>query len=150
MVGSQDVQFLQSDKAGQSLSVIIQFRKSKNNQWGLPQRVYLVQSGHKDICPVAALWHFSSIRPRISSPFFCHFDGNPLTGLQFNAVLQKVLNYLGLNKDRIKGHSFRIGAASTAWHLGISPTDIQHMGRWRSDAFLAYIRPLLVCNNSNQ
>jgi hypothetical protein len=81
-------------------------------------------------------------------PYFCHFDGSPLTQFQFNAVhvLQKALAFIGLEGTCIKGHSFRIGAASSAAQLRVAKTDIQSMGRWRSDASLSYVRPLPLCH----
>ena len=36
----------------------------------------------------------------------------------------------------------RIGAASIAFDLGVPEVNIQQMGRWRSDAFFSYIRPV--------
>lgn len=47
----------------------------------------------------------------------------------------------GLNPDRFHTHSPRIGAATTGAHNGLSDRRIQVAGRWRSDAFLAYVRP---------
>ena len=38
------------------------------------------------------------------------------------------------------GHSFRIGAASTAAANGIEVSIIQTLGRWISSAYLDYIR----------
>ena len=46
----------------------------------------------------------------------------------------------GFDDRRIKGHSFRIGAATTAASLGFTEDQIQRMGRWRSDAVKKYIR----------
>ena len=61
-------------------------------------------------------------------------------------MLRKAVNLVGLRGDHIMGHSFRIGAASSALHVGVAKADIQAMGRWRSNAFWSYIRPLPVCN----
>ncbi len=38
------------------------------------------------------------------------------------------------------GHSFRIGAATTASYYGIPEALIKTMGRWESAAYLLYIR----------
>ena len=37
------------------------------------------------------------------------------------------------------GHSFRRGTATWAAQVGISETEIQTLGRWKSDAYKAYI-----------
>jgi hypothetical protein len=54
--------------------------------------------------------------------------------------LQLSLKFAGLNVKNYKSHSFRIGAATTAWAKGFSEEQIQQMGRWNSEAFKKYIR----------
>ena len=105
-----------------------------------------MESTDQCLCPVSALVRFSAIRPQILCPYFCHFDGSPLTQYQFNAVLQKALAFLGLDGAHIKSHSFCIWAASSALYLGVANTDIQSMGHWCADAFLSYVRPLPLCS----
>ena len=41
---------------------------------------------------------------------------------------------------RYSAKSFRVGAASMAYSLNIPVEDIQAMGRWKSLAFLYYVR----------
>ena len=52
------------------------------------------------------------------------------------------LSQLGADVSKFSGHSFRIGAASTAARAGLSDSFIQKLGRWKSDAFTTYIRTL--------
>ena len=40
----------------------------------------------------------------------------------------------------VKGHSFRIGAASFAADKGLSDAQVRALGRWKSNTFLKYIR----------
>lgn len=47
--------------------------------------------------------------------------------------------YIGLDPKFYKGHSFRIGAATSAAARGIPLSVIQNMGRWKSDSFMRYI-----------
>jgi hypothetical protein len=54
--------------------------------------------------------------------------------------LQLYLTFAGLNLKNYKSHSFRIGAATTAWAKGFSEEQIQQIGRWNSEAFKKYIR----------
>ena len=142
-----DIRFVPVD--AQTVSVDIVFRHAKNNQRGPPQTIRLVQSQNAALCPVRALQDFAAIRPRVDGPFFCHFNTGPLTRYQFNAVLQKAVRFADLTDYHIRGHSFRIGAASSAFGLGVPQSNICQMGRWRSRAFLSYVRPVPVCNFTN-
>ncbi|KAK6173009.1 hypothetical protein SNE40_016550 [Patella caerulea] len=58
----------------------------------------------------------------------------------FYAHLQYSLKWAGLDSNRYKGHSFRIGGATTALMMGINERTIQQLGRWKSNAFQKYIR----------
>ncbi len=46
----------------------------------------------------------------------------------------------GIDTANFSGHSFRIGAASTAACVGFSDSFIQTLGRWKSAAFMTYLR----------
>ena len=92
---------------------------------------------------------FLANRPRSRGPLFCHFDGSPLTQYQFNAMFRKVLSFIDCAESHYSAHSFRIGAATTAAELGVQRTDIQEMGRWRSQAVSSYIRPAVACQMPN-
>ena len=50
------------------------------------------------------------------------------------------LKAFGLDSTRYKSHSFRISAASFAAERGMSDAQIRALGRWKSNAFLKYIR----------
>lgn len=138
-----DVQFCDLGMA--TTSVVVSFRHSKNNQSGPPQRIRLVQSVDRALCPVTALVAFAAVRPHLPGSFFCHFGGSPLTQYQFNAMLKKVLAFVGMGGALFRAHSFRIGAATTAFALGIPLDGVRSMGRWRSDAVQLYIRPVVEC-----
>lgn len=58
----------------------------------------------------------------------------------FFQKLSICIKYCGLDPSRYKGHSFRIGAASHAAEGGMSDAQIRTLGRWKSNAFLKYIR----------
>ena len=55
-------------------------------------------------------------------------------------MLRSTLQEAGIDATYYSGHSFRIGAATTAAACGISETIIMQMGRWRSSAYQAYIK----------
>lgn len=71
-------------------------------------------------------------------------DKSPVSSHYFNQQLKISLNYLDYDTKLYKGHSFRIGAATSAKSKGISDEQIQLLGRWKSNAYRKYIRiPLL-------
>ena len=59
---------------------------------------------------------------------------------EFDAILKRLLELCGLSSKVFKGHSFRIGAATSAALRGESDAQIRAAGRWASDAFRRYIR----------
>lgn len=75
--------------------------------------------------------------------FLIHVNLMPLTKYQFDVVLKKCLEKMGLNNLRFSSHSFRIGAASEGARLGLPELDIKEMGRWKSQCFKLYVRPNL-------
>eukprot|EP00731_Ephydatia_muelleri_P011099 Em0005g1685a len=93
--------------------VKIHLKKSKCDQCGTGVDVLLGREVQQDI--------FSSTEPE-------------------NAQLRGYMKAAGLPSDQFAGHSFRIGAATTATRAGIEDSMIQTLGRWHSAAFLRYIR----------
>jgi hypothetical protein len=112
------------------------FKHSK----GQPVTLYVERNADKTLCPVQALWTFFQVRKPTSGPLFTFMDGSPVSRNYFTEQLRLSLIWCGLDSTRNKGHSFRIGAATTAFSNGISEQKIKAMGRWSSDAFKKYIR----------
>ena len=54
--------------------------------------------------------------------------------------IHQALQTLGLESSHYAGHSFRIGAGTTAAERGIPDSTIKVLGRWKSEAFQSYIR----------
>ena len=120
--------------------VTLNFRVSKNNQCGAHQSIVIRQQSCAMLCPVIAISDYLNLVGD-SGVLFCHFDNSPLTRYQFSAMLKKAVEFCGFNNaDLFTSHSFRIGAATSARMLGLSDSEIQSMGRWRSNAFHNYIR----------
>ena len=59
---------------------------------------------------------------------------------EFDLFLKNLLEFCGLSSEVFEGHSFRIGAATSAAFRGESDAPIRAAGRWSSDAFRKYIR----------
>ena len=75
--------------------------------------------------------------PRVH--FFTDTSRKALSKQRFVKQIRDILNSLGLQQDQYAGHSFRIGAATTAAAVGIQDSTIQTLGRWHSAVFLQYI-----------
>ena len=92
-------------------------------------------------CPVNILLQYLSPRGSKPGPHFVLVDGSPVTQAFFSVKLSMAtIKYCSLDLSRYKGHSFRIGAASHAADTGISNAQIRALARWKSNAFLKYIR----------
>ena len=119
--------------------VRIHLKKSKCDQFGSGADVILGRT-HTALCPVAAVLGYIVVRQVGPGPFFQDTDGRTLTKAQFIGEIRSILTGLGLPQHQYAGHSFRIGAATSAALAGIEDSTIQTLGRWHSAAFLQYIR----------
>ena len=92
------------------------------------------------VCPVAALVDYLAIRPNHAGSLFTWHDGSPLCRDNFVARLRRVLATFIPDANDYSGHSFRIGAATTAALAGVPDHIIKMMGRWQSEAYTLYVR----------
>ena len=121
----------------QVLAVLL--RRSKTDQFGTGSYIYLGRTG-TTLCPVSAVLAYLAVRPSIPGPLFIFRDGSPLSRVQLISHLRDALSQIGVDVTNFSGHSFHIGAATTAAKAGFNDSLIQSLGRWRSAAFTAYIR----------
>lgn len=122
-------------------AVTISIRQSKTNQAGPPTVLRIPCESDPAVCPVCSLSAFCAIRPKGHGCLFQHQNGSPLTRSQFSGVLTKCISSHGQSGKRILTHSFRIGRATDLASQGVAHDAIMKMGRWRSSAYQAYIRP---------
>ncbi len=54
--------------------------------------------------------------------------------------MREALEEAGVDPGRYNGHSFRIGAATTAAARGLEDSTVRTLGRWKSLAYLEYIK----------
>ena len=87
-------------------------------------------------CPLVIFWHGVA---HLQDPCFCYADSRPLTQQQLSSTVQAILHSAGYTGS-YSGHSFRIGAATTAATRGIPDYLIKTLGRWSSDTYQCYIR----------
>ena len=117
----------------------VHLKKSKTDQLGKGVDVYIGKTGCP-LCPLTAIIHYISLQGTDPGPFFIFKDSLPLTKPAFINKVRQALQAIGLSQENFAGHSFRIGAATSAAPAGIEDSVIRKMGRWSSSAFLAYIR----------
>jgi hypothetical protein len=99
------------------------------------------------VCPLKALLKYLVHRtarlplvPPSTSPLFLTQAGLPVSKPWFSARLADLARSVGV-QGLVKPHSLRIGAATAAWRAGFTDSQIKHLGRWKSSAFLRYLRP---------
>lgn len=117
----------------------VKIKASKTDPFRRGMTVVLGATG-KDLCPVRALIDYLKVRGKRPGSLFVQSDGTPLTKAVFVRWVQQTLRKVGLDEREYAGHSFRVGAATTAAAVGIQDSLIKAMGRWESSAYLLYIR----------
>ena len=94
---------------------------------------------NSSLCPVVAMAAYLASRKADPGPFFKFRDGLPLSRQKFVAKVREVLEEAGLDPKKYAGHSFRIGATTTAAARGVEDSVIKTLGRWQSSAYLLYV-----------
>ena len=118
----------------------VQIKASKTDQYRQGTRVALGATG-TPICPVSALLDYLTIRGNRPGALFINENGSPMRRGQFVIKVQQALQQTGVVGHHFNGHSFRIGAATSASQAGVPETTIKILGRWSSMAYQQYIRP---------
>ena len=118
----------------------ITVRFSKTDQLGATSAIVFEGQAENPLCPVETTLAFIKMRGVRPGPLLTHFNGTFLSRFQFNQVLAKALKFVDPSLTNVKSHSFRIGGATNAMYRGIPYTQIQKMGRWKSNAAKKYIR----------
>lgn len=120
-----------------TLSVTI--KQSKTDPFRQGVTIYL---GRTDtpLCPVAALLAYLARRGPGEGPLFRFEDGKALTRTRLVVAVRKNLAECGFKPEDYSGHSFRIGAATTAAACGVPVETIMTLGRWKSQAYRLYVK----------
>ena len=117
----------------------IRIKQSKTDPFRQGADIF-VGATKADICPVQALVNYIAVRGTTPGPLFVFRSGTPLTRSALVTYVQAALKLAGMSPEAYTGHSFRIGAATTAAKCGVEDSLIQTLGRWKSTAYLAYIK----------
>ena len=136
LIQIDDLQLFQSN--GKHTSMSVTFRHFKHHLGKLMTLKITARQGIT--CPVAAMAAYLSLRGNSTGPLFLLSNGRPLTKYYFSRYFKATLLQCRLDPSLYKSHSFRIGAATACAQKGIPFDVIRRLGRWKSDAFLNYIR----------
>ena len=141
-------------------SVTIRFITQKNGQKGESRTQS--RTNDPELCPVRSATHLvqhilarvpaappttpiSTVFPNLTSP--CHqrlTNADLLHHLRRTCTLLGGTNCFGFASGDIGTRSLRSGAAMALFLAGHPPANIMLLGRWRSTAFLQYLRPQIL------
>ena len=86
-------------------------------------------------------YSYMSVRRGAEGPLFRFKDGRLPTRECFVSRVRDALSSAGIDESLFAGHSFRIGACSYHGSPSRHPRrNIQLLGRWKSTAYLLYIK----------
>lgn len=117
----------------------VKIKASKTDPFRYGVSIYIGRSNNA-LCPVSALLNYLTVRGTSPGILFRFQDNTPLTKPKFTSKFRDFLKLAGIDDTLYAGHSFRIGAATTAAAKGVEDSLIQTLGRWKSSAYLTYIR----------
>ena len=119
--------------------VQVRLKQSKTDPFRRGVSIYLGKT-RTDLCPVVAILAYIALRPAVSGPLFVFKDGSFLTRDRLVSAIRRALSSASIDTTGFSGHSFRIGAASTAALVGVEDSTIKMLGRWESAAYQRYLR----------
>ena len=117
----------------------ILIKESKTDPFRLGHTI-TIGSTMSDICPVKAIKSYLAVRPNAQGPLLVHASGKPLTKQTLINETRKLLIKSGFKASNYAGHSYRIGAATTAAKAKLPSWLIKTLGRWSSDCYERYIK----------
>ena len=119
--------------------IIVTLKSSKTDSFRAGQSL-LIARADTPVCAVAAMQHYFQSTSPCPGPLFSFQSGRLLTRSAVICLLRDAARHARLPYHSLKGHSFRIGAASTAAAAGLPDWLIKVLGRWSSDCYQLYIR----------
>ena len=117
----------------------VRIKASKTDPFRQGVNIYIGKTGYL-LCPVSALLKYLAVCGSQEGLLFKFRNNSPLTKSKFVAKFRQLLQQAGFDSSLYSGHSFRIGAATTAAANGVEDSTIQTLGRWKSSAYLSYVR----------
>ena len=127
------------DNSSRPQVVRITIKQSKTDPFRKGVDLFLGRTS-ADLCPVESLLTYLVVRGTKEGPLFIFKDGRPLTRQRLVTALRGALQAMGVEQSKYCGHSFRIGAATTAAARRMEDSIIKTLGRWNSVAYLQYVK----------
>eukprot|EP00794_Sanderia_malayensis_P012898 gene12898-biopygen10284 len=100
----------------------------------------VIGATNNSLCAVKALQCYLELSPFTSGPLFRYRSGQPLSRDTFTKDVRNLLSQCGFSSSEFAGHSFRIGAATSAAAAKMPSWLIKTLGRWTSDCYERYVR----------
>ena len=119
--------------------VCIKIKQSKTDPFRKGINLF-VRKTNSSLCPVSAVLNYLCTRGMEAGPLFRFSDGKVLTRQHFVTAVKAGLDKAGIDSSKYSGHSFRVGAATTAAQNGMEDSIIKTLGRWESLAYLWYVK----------
>ena len=116
--------------------VRLQIKGSKTDPFKKGVSIHVGKT-ESSLYPVVALTAYLITRGRSPGPFFIFRSGVPLSRECLARKVRQALSPSGVDVSLYSGHSFRIGAATTAASVG---TLIKTLGRWESNEYQIYMK----------
>ena len=130
-------------KKGSVCAIRVYFERFKHSNSETP--VLEIPKQSDTTCPVFHLEWYIAIRPINNiNTLFLTSQGSPVTRAKFLAIFHKCISYHSLDISRYNTHSFRIGRCTDLVLQGFSNNKIKKIGRWKSNAYLRYVRPDVI------
>lgn len=132
-----------SKSDGRMVSFEITFIDYKHSDGSFP-KLQIREVLDKTFCPVKCLADYLSRRGKCSGALFVKSDNKLVLRNNFLMVLMRCFLLLHIPSDNFNTHSFRIGRCTDLAIQGFSTEQLRQIGRWRSDAFMVYVRPRVL------
>ena len=130
-----DVGFLK-EKGEEGLVLVFMSYKASQK----PAKLFVPPGPSPDRCPVEALRKYLLIRPSGEGPLFLQESGKPLSAYAVNKTLRACVAAVGLPPADFSAHAFRAGRTTDLVDMDVSDAAIRESGRWKSPAYLKYVR----------
>ena len=132
---TQCVSFVPSLASAQQL--VVTLRSSKPDSFQLGQSLIIARTGSQ-ICAVIAIQHYFQLVAPSLGTLFSFQSSRLLTRSAVISLLRDIVRLVGLPFHSLKGHTFRIGAVSTATAVGLPDWLIKIIGRQYFDCYQLY------------